>query len=534
MSDIHPVESRNETILCAVLFTIALLAAGWMRFDRIGIKPFHHDEGVNSYFLLNLAKTGDYKYNPENYHGPSLYYFALVAMKVFGQNDFALRFMPALFGMLTVLLVWPLRRHLGVMGTPAAAFFLALSPGLVYYSRDFIHEMLFGCFLLGVIVGAWRYAESKQFLWLALAAVSLGLMIATKETVVVNLGVLAVALVCAVLWDTIRKLAHDRMLTVRHFARSLKRDVAEVWPTLDHALAATILVVFIHLILYSSFFKNWPGPLDFFRSILHWTKERSGQDHVHPFYYYLGILLKLELPLLAGSLLAGAIVLLKGTRFWLFLAASTLGTTLAYSIIPYKTPWLIVSFLVLMALMCGYAAEQVYRLFAGDSMISMKLLWTAVIALFLFGSGQMAWQVNFNKHDDNTNGAGYFESLGRRLEFKPYVDGQYGYVYAQTDRDFLFLVEAIRNRADKLPTGKHTGIYVASPDYWPLPWYLREYDQAAFSGSLPAAPPQITQPLIVARDSQRAELDALPDFRAATQPFKLRPGVELLLYERNE
>ena len=34
---------------------------------------------------------------------------------------------PALFGLLTVALVWLLRRHLGAVGTPVAAFCLAKS-----------------------------------------------------------------------------------------------------------------------------------------------------------------------------------------------------------------------------------------------------------------------------------------------------------------------------------------------------------------------------------------------------------------------
>jgi uncharacterized protein (TIGR03663 family) len=529
-----PPNSRTETVLCAVLFAVAVLVAVWLRFDQISIKPFHHDEGVNSYFLLNMAKpNGEYRYNPENYHGPSLYYVALAAMTILGKTELALRSTPALFGVLSVLLLWPLRRHLGTMGTPAAGFFMALSPGLVYFSRDFIHEMSFGCFVLGVVVGAWRFAETKRFRWLALAAFSLGLMAATKETVVVNVIVL-IALVCAAVWDAARSLRQAGTLSPGNLLRTLTSDAATVAPTLDHACTALIIVIFLHIFLYSSLFRNWQGPLDFFRSVLHWTQERSAQDHVHPFYYYFGILLKLELPLVIGSLLAGAAVVWKGTRFWLFLGAATLGTFLAYSIIPYKTPWLMVSMLVMMAVMCGYAMEQGYRLFAGR-LLSLRLLWSAAAAALLLASGQMAWLVNFEKYDDNTNESGYFRALGKRLAFKPYVDGQYGYVYAQTDRDLLFLLEAIRSRAERLPTGTKTGIYVASPDYWPLPWYLREYELTAFSGAMPAGdPPQLTQPLIIARESQRAQLDALPNYRAATQPFKLRPGVELLLYERVE
>lgn len=98
--------SGYEKQVCAIVFILAVAVAVWLRFDQIGLKPFHHDEGVNSHFLLNLAEHGEYKYNPENYHGPTLYYFALLALRVFGVNDLALRFTPALFGVLTVLMVW--------------------------------------------------------------------------------------------------------------------------------------------------------------------------------------------------------------------------------------------------------------------------------------------------------------------------------------------------------------------------------------------------------------------------------------------
>ena len=114
--------SGYEKLVCVIVFILAVIVAAWLRFDQIGIKPFHHDEGVISHFLLNLAKSGEYKYNPENYHGPSLYYFALLALRVFGSNDFALRFTPALFGILTVLMVWLLREHLGSVGTLVSGF----------------------------------------------------------------------------------------------------------------------------------------------------------------------------------------------------------------------------------------------------------------------------------------------------------------------------------------------------------------------------------------------------------------------------
>lgn len=528
----EPPDSRLENYLCLAIFVVAVVIAAWLRLAQIGIKPFHHDEGVNSYFLLNLAHTGQYKYDPTNYHGPTLYYFALAALRIFGETDLALRLSPIVFGLLTVAMVWLLRKHLGTFGTPVAAFCLALSPCLVYYSRDFIHEMSFGCFSLGIVVGAWRYAESKKFIWLSLMSVSAGLFFATKETAIVTAVVLILGLLCAAIWDVVRKLIRERRLTPAALAKELIGDLRAVWPSLDHALAAIIIFVFINIFFYSSLFTNWQGVRDAVESVVMWT-GRSGKEHVKSFPYYLGILFKLELPLLVGSLLAGLFVVWRGTRFWLFAAAWTLGLTLAYSIIGYKTPWLMISFVIPMALVCGYAAEQMFRLLP---MVSLRLLWGLVIVVALIASGRMAWTVNFKKYDDNSNATGYFAEFGKKHEFKPYEDGQYGYVYAQTDRGLLALVEDIKREASKISSGNATGIYVASSDYWPLPWYLRDYDRTAYTGAWPTSlgqVPNISQPIVVANTTQQSYLDGVAGWRISSQSFTLRPGVELILFIRD-
>src|SRR5215475_3840405 len=284
--------SGYEKPVCVIVFILAVIVAVWLRFDQIGLKPFHHDEGVMSHFLLNLANSGEYRYNPENYHGPTLYYFALVALRVFGDNDFALRFTPALFGVLTVLMVWLLREHLGPVGTPVAAFLMALSPGLVYFSRDFIHEMSFGCFSLSVVVGAWRYAESKNGAWLALMAASAGLLFATKETAIITAVVMIVAAVCAVAWDVGRSLIERRQFSLAALGRESKRELSNSRPSLDLALTAILIFVFINIFFYSSFFTNWQGVPDAVKSVALWAR-RSGSEHEKDFLYYVGVLLKI-------------------------------------------------------------------------------------------------------------------------------------------------------------------------------------------------------------------------------------------------
>ena len=521
--------AKKAYIVSALVFALAVVVAAFLRFYLIGVKPLHHDEGVNSYFLLDLYRRGHYVYNPDNYHGPTLYYLTLVALYLWGLTDLALRFWPALFGLLSVALVWPLRRYLGWVGTPVAAWLMALSPGLVYFSRDFIHESSFGFFTLGMVVAAWKYGETRRFVYLALFAVAAGLLFATKETAVITEVVLALALICAALWMLIRRLAGQGQPV--NLLSEVGREAWSARPPIDPLISAVIIFVFVNVVFYSSFFSNWKGIGDAVHSVFSWTERgTSGQEHEHAFHYYLGILVKLELPLLVGAAVGVAMALWRAARFGLFLTAWSIGIVLAYSLIPYKTPWLMVSMLVPLALLSGYAAQEVWGLLRAAS---LRLAFGLALFVAAVLSAQMAYRVNFEKHDDNTNSTGYLTSLKDQfsaLGLKAYNDEQYGgYVYAQTDRDLLNLVREIREAAGRMPTGKETDIHIASPDYWPLPWYLHDYGHVAYAGSLPTA---ITQPILVAGAGQREEVERQVGSAYRASSFKLRPGVELVLYVR--
>ena len=116
-----------------------LLVAAALRLPELALNPFHHDEGVNGFFTTNLVRQGVYTYDPANYHGPSLYYFALVSEILFGLTTEAMRLVPVVFGLLLVGLVFPLRRYLGSLAVLVGGALLAISPGAVYISRYFIH-----------------------------------------------------------------------------------------------------------------------------------------------------------------------------------------------------------------------------------------------------------------------------------------------------------------------------------------------------------------------------------------------------------
>jgi predicted membrane-bound mannosyltransferase len=154
-----------------------LAVAAALRFVELTLKPFHHDEGVNGFFLTNLFRDGIYKYDPSNYHGPSLYYFGLLSAWIFGLDDLAVRIVVAVFGLLTVALVFSLRRYLGTIGTLAAAAFVAVSPGLTFFSRYFIHEILLVFFTFAAAVCILKFTDGDRVHRTASAAMALTIFV---------------------------------------------------------------------------------------------------------------------------------------------------------------------------------------------------------------------------------------------------------------------------------------------------------------------------------------------------------------------
>jgi predicted membrane-bound mannosyltransferase len=143
---------------CAAFITVL---GAFLRFVVIELRPVHHDEGVNGFFLANLIRDGLYKYDPANYHGPIIYYIALPLVEMFGYKTWAIRVVPAVFGTLIVVLALYLKRYIGNVGSLIAAFFLAISAGMLFISRYFIHEIIFVFLSLAIVVAVLRYLERR-------------------------------------------------------------------------------------------------------------------------------------------------------------------------------------------------------------------------------------------------------------------------------------------------------------------------------------------------------------------------------------
>src|SRR5437660_3072163 len=118
-------EISDRTWLIAAISI--MVVGGFLRLYDLNLVPLHHDEGVNGNFLVRLVRDGFYQYDPGNYHGPTLYYFAAIipwtirllfgasAQNRYGLTTFNIRLVTALFGLATIWLVLLLRRRLGSM-----------------------------------------------------------------------------------------------------------------------------------------------------------------------------------------------------------------------------------------------------------------------------------------------------------------------------------------------------------------------------------------------------------------------------------
>lgn len=507
---------------CFGLVLVAAIGAAALRLPRPAERPMHTDEAVHAIKFRLLLEKGEYTYNPEQYHGPTLNYLTLIpawlsgAKELTNVSELTLRIVPVFFGVLLILLLLLLADGLGKTTIVIAAVFTAVSPAFVFYSRYYIQEMLLVCFTFGVIGSGWRYTQSRNIGWAVLTGIFLGLMHATKETCVIAFGSMLAAVWLAGL---MRRRAGE--------SSKLIGTIKTIKPW--HFGAVIAAAVIISALFFSSFFTNPGGIVDSVRShSAYVTRASHSPLHIHPWYYYLKMLVYSRCawgPIWSEAFIVvlaavGFVVAMVrrprgGVNIHLlaFIAFYTAVMTILYCVIRYKTPWCVLGFLHGMILLAAIGGAALIN--SAPSVLSRVI----ISLLLLAGGVHLTWQ----------------SYLGN---YKYYADTSNPYVYAHTSKDIFSVVKRIDEVARAGPEGHNTYIQVICPDddYWPLPWYLRSFSRVAYQSevdnSLAAAPVIIAAPS--AEPALRKFLDlAPPGEKNLYVPLfdsymELRPQVELL------
>ena len=138
---------------------LALVGGAALRLPALDLRPMHTDEAVHAIKFGALLEHGTYRYDRNEYHGPTLNYFTLVPAWLSGEKTLAgvsettLRIVPVFFGFCLLLLIL-LLPDIGPTASACAVILGAASPAMVFYSRYYIQETLLVCFAFGLIVAA--------------------------------------------------------------------------------------------------------------------------------------------------------------------------------------------------------------------------------------------------------------------------------------------------------------------------------------------------------------------------------------------
>jgi uncharacterized protein (TIGR03663 family) len=452
--------------------------AAFLRLSLLGIKPPHFDEGINGWFVDQMMKNGFYKYDPTNYHGPLHFYVLLLSQTLLGRNLWALRLPVVLVSIGSVWLTLKYERFVGRTVSRMAALAMAISPGFVFYGRYSIHEvwLLFFTLLwmLGLL-GLWRFGTSK-YLW----AAGMGLtgMILSKETYMLHVACAAIALpVCAV----------SNALSPGENARR----ATQTWDYVDLAVVIGTGIALL-VFFYSGTFFHWSGIKGLYQAYRPWFETgTNGHGHEKPFYYWLKLIARYELPVLGGLVLCLFALRLKnlGLRY---LAIYGVGTLIAYSIVKYKTPWCIISFIWAFLFIFGAALLIIP--------LRYKSLTYLISGIFLtYSFGYCIW-LNYFRCTTDT---------------EPYV-------YVQTYNDIFKLTEPLLDLAARNPLAYQLTGHIIRASAYPLPWILDDFDHVGYY-ERESLPPKLDGDFLLVQQDKIQMVEGHLHDSYYTQPLTIRP-----------
>ena len=454
----------------------------------------HTDEAINAYIVGQLLAGEPFTYDPQDRHGPALAALALVLTRTHGARSFSdltesgLRLTSVIAGTTTILLFGAATEMFGFIPCLLAALLFAFSPLPVYYDRYFIHESLFGAATFGLILSGWYAWKTYSIRYAVLSGACAALMIACKETAILHLFALSTATLVFRMWNQ----------PAKGLPKSLR---------LGPLLAATAAFLAPLLILFSWFGRNAKVLPALLRVVPNLTARAGGQGHEKAFWYYG--------QLLAGGWSGGMLFALaclglliaikkRDASPYQWLAYYGLLIAAIYGLIPYKTPWLALNLWLPLSIFAAMASALFCRWAA--SKFGRPAAIPAFCILSLFAGGLIA-------HDT------------RQRVFLSPADESNPYAYAHTSDDILGLPNEIADiaRRNRISTPR---IAVIASDPWPLPWYLRHFDQVSFwQPSQQVADADFYVTSTEAADQYAERLRGFrPDF------FGSRPGVLIQLW----
>lgn len=372
------------------------------------------------WWVSEIWSEGFFKYDPTNYHGPLLFYLfhwleALGAKSLEAYRALTSFFNVALIG----LIIWWSEKRKSDWWR--AGLLIVLSPAMIFFSRSAIHESAFVFFQVMAFLGVVDFFKYSRISGIRLFVGGLLGALLLKETFVLPFISGLIVLISSIKEAKLKLSDTERKELIKLLAGAF----------------------FVWFLFYTGFFANFAGLFDFFRAFMPWTSVGiSGNGHEKPIYYWLQLILNHEPLTLVAMIFTLANFLVPNT-FAKKISLFALIHFLFYSLIPYKTPWCLIS-LVWPFYFSGL--EGFRHFWPRLRKQSQFVLTVAFVALGIYQIKEVS-----------------------TLVYKTPIHFEHDYVYVQTgpgaQRAFDFIEQLNRNNA----------VLVYTDNPWPFPAVLKGF-----------------------------------------------------------
>src|SRR3990172_4005505 len=295
---------NKKDIVLYLVFILIIALALFLRFYHLDERVFHHDEAAVGHFTYKLFKDGIYSYDP-SFHGPFMYYVTSEMYRHFGDSIYSSRLLPALYGTSLLFLLIPLRKYIGNTGMVFTAFFLALSPSFLYYSRFYREDIFISFFTLLMLACATKFAENYsaggssivRIFYLFVGGISLASMAALKENAYIMMALIVLFMFLYFL----------KKRWYRGIIAGLKRPDKKLLVFLTEGLFFVLVFLITFSLFYTGKLFDAHGMAEAVKqAISHWYEMHRIERMGGPWFFYLPIVALYDLPILVFGTLGMA------------------------------------------------------------------------------------------------------------------------------------------------------------------------------------------------------------------------------------
>jgi mannosyltransferase len=165
------ITARRTSYVPIILYILVIIGA-LLRFYHLGYNSLWLDEAATYTHSLSLSAIFDYSNSVDYFNPPLFPIVEFIALQIMGASEVALRFFPALFGVLTIPVAYLMGKefHDEYTGIVTAAIF-TLSPFLIYFSQEAraFSMLLFLCtILMYIYLKALKSNAQSDWIWFGL------------------------------------------------------------------------------------------------------------------------------------------------------------------------------------------------------------------------------------------------------------------------------------------------------------------------------------------------------------------------------